>query len=91
MNDASGVGESERRRRHWRANRRLTALLLAVWFAVSFVLVYFARDLSFRFFGWPFSFYMAAQGSLAIYVLIVWCYARTMDRLDREHGLAEDL
>jgi putative solute:sodium symporter small subunit len=75
---------------YWRRNLRLTALLLAVWFIVTFGVAFFARELSFSFFGWPFSFWVAAQGALIVYVLLVWFYARTMDRLDREHGLAED-
>jgi putative solute:sodium symporter small subunit len=74
---------------YWQRNLRLTALLLAVWFIVTFGVAFFARELSFSFFGWPFSFWVAAQGALIVYVLLVWCYARTMDRLDREHGVAE--
>jgi putative solute:sodium symporter small subunit len=83
--------DTERRRQeHWRKNLRLTAVLLAVWFVVSFVVTWFARDLSFNFFGWPFSFWVAAQGALVVYVVIVWTYARRMDKLDREDGVAED-
>jgi len=80
----------ERHRSYWRRNLRLTAALLVIWFVVTFVVGYFARDLSFSFFGWPFSFWMAAQGSLIVYVVLTWYYARTMDKLDREHGVAED-
>jgi putative solute:sodium symporter small subunit len=74
---------------HWRANLRLTRWLLGAWFIVSFVVTFFARDLNFTVFGWPFSFWMAAQGSLIVYVLIVWFYARRMDHEDHDHGLAE--
>ena len=77
------------RLRHWHRNLRLTGLLLCAWFAVSFVLVYFARDLSFSFFGWSFSYWMGAQGALLVYLFIVWVYARRMERLDQEHGVAE--
>ena len=80
----------ERHRSYWRRNLKLTTALLVIWFVVTFVVGYFARDLSFSFFGWPFSFWMAAQGSLIVYVVLTWYYARTMDRLDREHGVAED-
>jgi len=80
----------ERHRSYWRKNLRLTAALLVIWFVVTFVVGYFARDLSFSFFGWPFSFWMAAQGSLIVYVVLTWYYARMMDKLDREHGVAED-
>jgi putative solute:sodium symporter small subunit len=76
--------------RYWRKNVKLTAWLLAVWFVVSFVATFFARDLNFIFFGWPFSFWVAAQGALVVYVVIIWYYARTMNRLDQEHGVAEE-
>jgi putative solute:sodium symporter small subunit len=49
-----------------------------------------ARDLSFSFFGWPFSFWMGAQGSLVVYVLIIVYYAHYMNNLDKEHGCAEE-
>ncbi len=77
------------RRQHWRSNLTLTAWLLLVWFAVTFGVSYFARDLNFNFFGWPFSFWMAAQGSPLVYCLIVWFYARSMRRLDLLHGVEE--
>ena len=76
-------------RRYWRKTRLLTVLLLLVWFGVSFVLIYFARDLDFTVLGWPFSFWMAAQGSLLVYGLIIGGYAWVMDRLDRAHGVQE--
>lgn len=69
-------------RRHWRANRCLTALLLGVWFAVSFGVSFFARELNFRFFGWPFSFWVGAQGALLVFGLIIAFYAWYMNRLD---------
>lgn len=80
---------TESHHRYWRKNLNITAILLGIWFVVTFVMAYFARDLSFNFFGWPFSFYMGAQGSLVIYVAIIWFYARYMNRLDQEHGVAE--
>ncbi|HEX6703394.1 MAG TPA: DUF4212 domain-containing protein [Albitalea sp.] len=79
----------ERHGLYWRRNLRLTAILLMVWFAVTFGVGFFARELSFSFFGWPFSFWVAAQGALVVYVAITWYYARAMDRLDREHGVDE--
>ena len=76
-------------RRYWRSNLRLIAGLLSIWFVVTFVVSYYARDLSFSFFGWPFSFWMGAQGSLVVYCLIVWFYALYMARLDIRHGVEE--
>jgi putative solute:sodium symporter small subunit len=81
---------SENHRQYWQKNLNITAVLLAIWFVVTFVVSSFARDLSFNFFGWPFSFWMGAQGSLIVYCLIIWFYARHMGKLDIEHGVAEE-
>ena len=74
---------------YWRKNLNITAILMVIWFVVTFVVGWYARELSFNFFGWPFSFYMAAQGSLIVYVLIIWFYARYMNKLDLEYGVHE--
>ena len=75
---------------YWRRNLNLTAILLFIWFLVTFAMGFFAVPLSnFTIFGFPFSFYMAAQGSLIIYVLIIWYYARRMNSLDEEYGVHE--
>jgi putative solute:sodium symporter small subunit len=81
---------TERHREYWRKNLRITGILLAIWFFVTFVLGYFARDLDFSFFGWPFSFWVGAQGALIVYVLIIGFYARYMNRLDNEYGVQEE-
>lgn len=81
---------NEKRAAYWRRNLRVIGWLLAVWFVVTFVAAYFARDLDFDFFGWPFGFWVAAQGALLVYIAIVGFYARYMNRLDREYGVAED-
>ena len=81
---------TESHKEYWRKNLRITAILLAIWFVVTFVIGYYARELSFSFFGWPFSFWVAAQGALIVYVVIIWYYARHMNRLDQEHGVAEE-
>ena len=80
---------TERQREYWRKNLRLTAVLMVIWFLVTFGVGYFARDLNFTFFGWPFSFWVGGQGALVVYVLMIWFYARTMNRLDQEFGVAE--
>lgn len=78
-----------RHHEYWSKNLKITSILLGVWFFVTFVIGWFARELSFNFFGWPFSFYMGAQGSLIIYVVIIWYYARYMNKLDEEYGVDE--
>jgi putative solute:sodium symporter small subunit len=81
---------SENHQRYWQKNLRITGILLFIWFVVTYGVGYFARDLNFNFFGWPFSFWVGAQGALAVYVVIIWYYARTMNKLDQEHGVAEE-
>ena len=81
---------TERHRDYWRRNLRITGILLAIWFVVTFVVGFFARDLNFTFFGWPFSFWMGAQGALVVYVAIIWYYAHYMNKLDQEYGVAEE-
>lgn len=77
-------------REYWSKLLSLTFILLAIWFVVTFVIAYFARDLmDITFNGWTLPFYMGAQGSLIIYVLIIWFYARRMNQLDHEYGVDE--
>lgn len=81
---------TERHKQYWRRNLRLTGGLLFVWFVATFVVVWFARDLqSLTLLGFPLSFYMAAQGTILVYVLLVWCYAYCMGKLDRAYGVQE--
>jgi putative solute:sodium symporter small subunit len=82
---------TEKHKQYWRKNLRLTGALLAVWFAVTFVIGWFARDLqSITILGFPLSFFMGAQGALLIFVILVGYYAYRMDKLDREYGVNED-
>ncbi len=81
---------TDRHWEYWRKNLRMTALLLAIWFLVTYVVSYFARELNeFTVLGFPLGFYMGAQGSLVVYVLIIWFYARYMNRLDHQYGVHE--
>ncbi len=80
---------TERHRQYWSKNLRITGILLAIWFVMTFVVGFYARDLNFTFFGWPFSFWVGAQGALVVYVIIIGFYARYMNRLDQEYGVAE--
>lgn len=66
--------------------RRLTAVLLLVWAATSFGPGFFARSLSFELWGWPFYFWMAAQGSILIFLFIVVLYAWLMNRWEAEES-----
>lgn len=82
---------TESHRQYWSKNLRMTSILLGLWFVVTYVVSYYARDLSFSFFGWPFSFWMGSFGSLVVYVGIIVYYAHYMNNLDKEHGCAEEV
>lgn len=81
---------SEKLQRYWQKNLRITSILMVIWFVVTFVVAYYARELNFNFFGWPFSWWVAAQGALVVYVLIIGYYAYYMNRLDIEYDVAEE-
>lgn len=81
---------TEKHQEYWRKNLRLTTVLLAIWFVVTYVVIFFAPQLNeIVIAGFPFAFYMGAQGALIIYVVIIWYYARRMNQLDREYGVHE--
>lgn len=74
---------------HWRRTRRLTFVLMALWLATGFCTVYFARELTrVTIFGWPLSFYMAAQGASLVCLAIIGVYAWRMRRFDRDFARA---
>ncbi len=81
---------TDRHREYWRRNLKITGVLLAIWFLVTYGVGYFARDLSFTFFGWPFSFWVGALGARFVYVALIWDYAHYMNKLDQEYGVAEE-
>jgi len=80
---------TDKHREYWSRNLRLTAVLLAIWFVATFVVGWFARELNAIEIIGPLGFYMGAQGSLIIYVLIIWYYGRYMNNLDKEYGVHE--
>jgi putative solute:sodium symporter small subunit len=65
-------------------------ILLAVWFIVTFIEGWYARELNnVTFLGFPLGFYMSAQGSLIVYVVIIGIYARYMNNLDKVYDVHE--
>ncbi len=78
--------ESDAASTYWQSTRRMTFWLLLVWFVITFSAIFFARPLStYTLLGWPISFFMAAQGSILIYVAIIAIYAVRMHRLDQRY------
>jgi putative solute:sodium symporter small subunit len=89
MTPPSATDDQRARRRHWRVLRVWTVLLLLAWGVVTFGVAYEARALSFDFFGWPFSFWVGAQGALLVYLALVSLYARVARQLDESADLDE--
>lgn len=82
---------SAKHEEYWRKNLVITAVLMVIWFVVTFIEGWYARELnSITFLGFPLGFYMSAQGSLIIYVVIIWFYARYMNKLDKEYNVQEE-
>ena len=82
---------TDKMREYWSRNLKVTAVLLAIWFVFSYVLIILAPSLhNVNFIGFPLSFYMAAQGTLIVYVVIIFYYARKMNQLDNEYGVQEE-
>jgi putative solute:sodium symporter small subunit len=76
---------------YWRKTIRLTIGLFVLWVLVTFVVTWYARELNaFVFLGFPFGFYMGAQGALFIYLAIIWYYNRRMRALDAEYGIDDE-
>ena len=78
--------EARSRGRYWRANLRALAILLSIWFAVSFGLgILFVEPLNqIHIGGFPLGFWFSQQGSIYVFIVLIFVYARWMDRIDRE-------
>ncbi|CAH0230613.1 DUF4212 domain-containing protein [Roseomonas sp. CECT 9278] len=78
-------------RAYWSKTSGLMLLLLAVWFIFGFAVHFFATQLfGVRILGFPLSYYMAAQGSLIIFVVGLFWFARRQNQIDEEFGVQED-
>ena len=82
---------SERRQAYWRDNIRIMAWLMAVWFIVSYgcgiLLVEPLNKISLG--GYKLGFWMAQQGSIYVFVILIFVYVRLMNRLDEKYGFGE--
>ncbi len=79
------------REAHWSRTRNLMITHLVIWFIFSFVVHWFAPQLNkISFLDFPLGFYMAAQGSLIVFVVQLFVFAKQQERIDREFGVAEE-
>ena len=77
---------------YWRYNVWLTTILLLIWFVVTYIISGLMAGWlnQFSFIGFPLGYYMAAQGSLAIFVIEIAVYAWLMNRKHLEFGIQEE-
>ncbi len=76
---------------HWARTRRLMWTCLILWAIFSFIIHFFVSALNtVTFIGFPLGFYMAGQGSLIVFVVLIFWYATRQNGIDEEFGLAED-
>ena len=77
---------------YWKANLRLVGVCLAIWFVVSYlfgiILVEPLNKIPLG--GYKLGFWFAQQGSIYVFVVLIFFYAKRMDKLDREHDVHED-
>jgi putative solute:sodium symporter small subunit len=78
-------------RGYWERTQRLMFIMLGLWIFFSFIIHMFVDALNtIVILGFPLGFYMAAQGSLIAFVVMLFIFARAQGRIDVESGVAED-
>lgn len=92
MTNSSDQRDDENHAGYWRANLRILSYLVAIWFLVSFGMSILAVDWldQFMIMGFPFGFWMAQQGSIIAFLLIILVYMLWMNRIDKQHGVEEE-
>ncbi|MDH5752687.1 MAG: DUF4212 domain-containing protein [Deltaproteobacteria bacterium] len=75
---------------YWEKTKKLMWTVLAIWFFFSFVIHFFVKALNnIVILGFPMGFYFAAQGSLIVFVVLIFWYAKKQNAIDEEHGVSE--
>ncbi len=73
---------------YWKENVKYLFILLAIWFAVSYGAGILFKDAlnQFHMGGFPLGFWFAQQGSIYVFVILIFVYVRLMNRLDKKYG-----
>jgi putative solute:sodium symporter small subunit len=83
--------DREKLKKYWAENIKLTAIILFIWFVVTYVAIFFSPELNnIVIYGFPMGYYMGAQGSLIIFVILIFWYAFAMNKKDKEYGVEEE-
>lgn len=76
---------------YFRERTRLIIIFLAIWFLVSFGVVLFAEYFSeFTFNGFPFHYFMGAQGAVLMFIILLFVNAAASDQIDKKYGISEE-
>lgn len=80
------------RQEYWKRNLRLVVTLLAIWFVVSYLfgIILFAPLNAIPLGGYKLGFWWSQQGSMYVFVILIFVYANKMNALDREFDVHED-
>ena len=86
------MSEQRSRQDYWKANLRLVALCLSIWFVVSYLFGIILVDQlnAIRIGGYQLGFWFAQQGSIYVFVVLIFFYAYRMNKLDRQFDVHED-
>ena len=86
------INLKERRKAYWRANLRILAILMSIWFTVSFGCgILFVEPLNeIKLGGFRLGFWMAQQGSIYVFLVLIFVYVRFMNKLDRKFRFEEE-
>lgn len=89
--ERSGQLSQEQLQNYWKENRNLVLALLAIWAAASFLVQMLASALNnVVILGFPLAYYMGGQGSLIIFMILIYVYAKKMNELDAKYKLQEE-
>ena len=81
----------EKMKAYWKENLKYLSILLSIWFVVSYVFGIFLVDQlnTFKLGGFKLGFWFAQQGSMYVFVILIFVYVRLMNKLDKKYGVDE--
>jgi putative solute:sodium symporter small subunit len=82
------MNKQEKATAYWKENLRYLLILLSIWFLASYGAGIFFKDAldNFKLGGFPLGFWFAQQGSIYVFVVLIFVYVRLMNKLDKKYG-----
>ncbi len=89
---SASANEEENKKQYWRENVKLLCILLAVWFLVSFGagIIFVDALNAFQVGGFPLGFWFAQQGSIVVFVILIFVYAARMKQIEKRLGVGDE-